>query len=558
MQLSVNIKEINNKLFVKANSYNEDLVKIFRSVPGRVYRYEDRNNIYPANVKELLIDKLSKFGVKIVFEEEDAGKGNVNLAVMEKLKDVLFEYQKECILFLVNKKRAFLSLDMGLGKTVISLVSAELLGSKKVLVVCPSTLKYNWQREIDKWISCERMIILNGNKERRLQQIYTFFNDKSIKYLIMGYEQLRIHFFDINEYDFDYVIFDESHRIKNHRAKQSIAARGLSFKSGVCMSGTPLLNRVDELWNQLNVLYPTQWGTYWDFVNRYCAWQKQKIGKREFIKITGVRNSEELKNRLKTVMIRKRKEDVLELPEKIYRDIHYELSSEQKKVYNDIKSGIIVQIEKILDKPQVQMQEVNGILAQITKLRQACTYLPLVIESSNDLGKIALATDLIKDIPGKCVVFSVWKLPLYKLQEELAKEEIQSRCLTGDMNMQERNQSVNEFVNGSEVKVLLSTIAVGGVGLNLTVADTVIFVSQEWTPALNEQSIDRLHRIGQTNKVMILNIVARAAIEDKLQQLLNSKKHVFEQVVNGTIEKTSTIDFLHNVKKILSEEENND
>lgn len=422
----------------------------------------------------------------------------------------LYPYQVEDVKALLERPRCILGSEMGVGKTaeVLALVKQEDMDS--ILVICPKSLISEWEYQIELWLGkewLERFTILNYEKIRKA----------TVTAAIISYE-------------WDLVCFDECHKLKNHKAKQTKGAFNISRDGSrvILMSGTPMMAGPQDLFSLLNIINPLTFNSHTAFVERYCV--TVQLPKPPFVNIiVGPRkeNQEELSNILSQYMIRRQKKDVLNLPPKMYRTIPVELEPSQLAKYKQMEDELFV----LLDSGEEIFAPV--VTAQITRLRQIClepNLLSQIEKVSTPSTKTKLLLDLIEGIQSPVVVYTVFEKYTRILSDELAKHKIPHALFTGAVSMPDRTQALRDFQQG-KYKVLLGTITTMGLGVTLTASHTVIFTDNYWTPAVNEQAVDRVHRIGQNEIVDVLDMWAKGTIEDHVHKVLTRKEKPINEII---------------------------
>jgi len=426
----------------------------------------------------------------------------------------LYPHQLSAIEFLeLNGGRGIIADTMGLGKTATSIGFLKRSGSKKAIIVSPALVKFSWSDEIKKWTGEESLVIDSKTKDDLILH-----ND--FKYLIINYDILKKKFSVLSRVRPDTIIFDEMHYLKNSKAQRTRAALALAkpIKQLVLLSGTPFLSRPIELFNALQLLNPQEWRSWLDYAKRYCNYRKTRFG----IDVSGASNIDELRDRIKFVMLRRTKEQVLkDLPPKIYTNIPVVMSSQYKYDY-----GLIMKeykMSKKADDMASKLKLLNGLRVVTSK------------------GKIDAAIDLIKRILSdpneKVVVFSVYNSPLEEIAKEFGDESV---MITGKTLVKDRGAIVNSFQNNKNVRVFLGGLVAAGVGITLTAASNVVFLDFSWVPADHMQAADRVHRISQkANSVNIYQLYAKDTIDEFLVNMLKHKQYLFNKLIEGGKEAAS-------------------
>jgi len=442
------------------------------------------------------------------------------------LKHPLMPHQKVTIEFLLKRKAALNGSEMGTGKTLPAIVAALHLKNtgkiKNCLIVCIASVKWNWEEEIKKFIKDTSVQVVEGTREKRIEQYMSkaFFK-------IVNYEILRN---DINailyDAEYDCIIVDEIHRIRNYKSLQTKALLklGKTAKYRFGLTGTPLQNKLNDLYSIMKFIHPHLLGNWMYFSNRYLV-------KGFWGSTVGYKKLDEINDKLKMVMIRKMKKDVLkDLPPKTYNNIYVKLDTEQRKFYNDVRNKLLKSLNEDVER---KIKQAN-ILANITYLREVCDSCELIdpnIKSSSKLRELETIVKELLDGGHKVVIFSQFKKMIKIVEQKLKFEAI---TLHGDISTTGgvRQKLVNEFASSKTKNLFLMTTA-GGEGINLQCADYMIFIDLPFNPQVIAQIEDRLHRKGQTKKVNIIRLIAIDTIEDRILEILNFKQKLFKEVVDG-------------------------
>lgn len=447
--------------------------------------------------------------------------------------------------------------EMGLGKSLQALTVAaidfERQWARRVLVVCPAPLKWNWEDEIKKHTNFTS-VVLHGDPTERDKQ-FQLFQMLELDILIVNYEQVVKHLDSLNELGFDIVIYDEAHLIKNPTAKRTLACLALRGSRHILLTGSPMLNNVNELWSILHRINPDKFPDYWRFLNRYAVFGGYK-GKQ----IVSVKNRHELNTHLEQVMIRRLKKDVLDLPDKLYIPIYVDLHSKQRVLYdianNDLEIIFPGKEERYsIENPLVKYGYLTGIaatLAYVEGYEDVSSKLDVVVDKI-----LEIITDEADKKGEPVVVFTKFRIVLKCLEQRLAKVGVPLFQLHGDVQLDTRQEVVAQWAVSLDQKgrrcVLGGMLQVAGVGLNLTAASKCIFVDKLFVPKMNEQAEDRLHRIGadMTKPIEIIDIIARKTVEQKIATLLKKKSKLFDTLVEES-------DWKRELMKALMEEDNDE
>lgn len=407
--------------------------------------------------------------------------------------------------------------DMGLGKTLqtIAFLTGHLTKEARVLILAPSSLIYNWQDEFKKFAPQLDVAVIYGHKQERENQLA---QDHQI--VVTSYASFRqdIELYRANSYQ--YLILDEAQVMKNAQTKIAQQLRDFQVENCFALSGTPIENHLGEIWSIFQIVLPGL-----------------LPNKTAFAKLT----AEEVAQMIRPFILRRRKEDVLkELPDLIEINVLNELSDDQKAIYlaqlHQMQETILASSEEQINRSKLE------ILSGITRLRQICDTPKLFMEEyRGQSGKMDSLKELLvqlKEGGHRVLIFSQFKTMLELIEPELEALGLTSYKLTGSTPSQLRQEMTTAFNNGSRDTFLISLKA-GGVGLNLTGADTVILVDLWWNPAAEQQAISRAHRMGQTENVEFYRLITRGTIEEKIQELQESKKKLVTTVLDGNESRAS-------------------
>ena len=410
--------------------------------------------------------------------------------------------------------------EMGLGKTiqVITFLLAEKAQQPiKVVIVTPASLVYNWQAEIKKFAPSLSSSVISGNRSEREQLL-----EEAEEIVITSYASLRQDI-DLHEkMGYQYMILDEAQMVKNASTKTSSALRNLSIPHRFALSGTPIENNLEELWSLFQTIMPG----FFPPIGRFRQMAVPEIAKM-----------------IQPFVLRRDKDTVLqELPERIESNVLSSLTEEQKTVYLAYLKRMKQEVDQ-MDSATFRKQRVS-ILAGLTRLRQICDDPRLFMEGyEGGSGKLDQVKDLIqvaKENGRRVLLFSQFTSMLSIIEEEFAEEGITSFYLRGSTKVSDRLKMVDAF-NAGEKDVFLISLKAGGTGLNLTGADTVILYDLWWNPAVEEQAAGRAHRIGQKKVVEVWRMIAEGTIEERMNQLQQEKRELFQKVIQGNEEQTNKL-----------------
>jgi len=417
--------------------------------------------------------------------------------------------------------------DMGLGKTVQTLAFFQHYKNQhedaRFLVVCPTTLMYNWEHEIKKFTPELTHIIHHGPKRNASPASYTGFD-----IIVTTYGTMRSDIKGLREIQFDYVVLDESQFIKNPQSQVAKASLLLNSKNRLALSGTPVQNNTFDLYAQMNFLNPGMLGSREFFMSEFAT----PIDK--FME-------DEVKTQLRRLthpfLLRRTKEQVArDLPEKTETILYCEMGTEQRRIYDAYKNTYRSQILGMIDEQGMERSQMH-ILQGLTRLRQICDS-PAILNETERFHNYSVKLDeLNREITEnvgdhKVLVFSQFLGMLALIRQRLDKEKISYVYFDGSSSSAERERAISTFQNDHECRVFLISLKAGGIGLNLTAADYVYIVDPWWNPAVEQQAIDRTHRIGQTKNIFAYRLICKDTLEEKMLQLQERKRALAADLVS--------------------------
>lgn len=426
-----------------------------------------------------------------------------------------------------NELGGILADDMGLGKTLQSIVyiASEVITGKKEhhLIVCPTSLIYNWQDEIENFAPMIKALVITGNPAERQEAIERY---KEYDVLITSYPLIRRDISFYEKLEFHTVFIDEAQFIKNDSSLNAKSVKRLRAKHRFALTGTPIENSLSELWSIFDFIMPEYLYTHSRFVELY----EKPIMKEDEKALS------DLHQHIEPFILRRMKKDVLtELPDKYETKMLTDLSEEQRLVYLSFLENIRSELHSDIEESGVEKNRIK-ILAALTRLRQICCHPSTFLENyQGGSGKLELLMELIPEAIAndhRILVFSQFTSMLRIIEEELKELDIPYFYLEGSTPTQDRNDYVKRFNNG-EGKVFLISLKAGGTGLNLTGADTVIHYDPWWNPAVEDQATDRAYRIGQQNKVHVMKLITKGTIEEKIFKLQRKKKELSDSIISS-------------------------
>lgn len=471
-----------------------------------------------------------------------------NIALPDNVHATLRPYQESGFQWLNYldevKWGGILADDMGLGKTVQALTFVQHYKNEHndkclTLVVCPTTLIYNWENEIKKFTPTMRHHIHHGPARQK--------NPEELQksdILITTYGTLRSDIQLLMKMEFDYVILDESQAIKNPHSKVTKAAQLLHTKNRLALSGTPMQNNTFDIYAQMNFLNPGMLGSV-DFFRNEFATPIDKFQDEE--------RKDHLRKLIYPFILRRTKEQVAkELPEKIETVIFCEMDAEQRHIYDAYRNTYRSKILGVIEDQGMERSQLT-ILQGLMKLRQICDSPAILNEQEqypNHSVKLhELTREMSENISNhKVLIFSQFLGMLALIKDRLLHLKIPFEYFDGSTSTIERERAIQNFQNNDECRVFLISLKAGGVGLNLTAADYVYIVDPWWNPAVEQQAIDRTHRIGQTKNIFAYRMICKDTVEEKILQLQERKKSLVKDIIaddTGFIKKLTKEDVLY-------------
>jgi SWI/SNF-related matrix-associated actin-dependent regulator 1 of chromatin subfamily A len=435
------------------------------------------------------------------------------------------EHQKIAIEKLVGSKRFILADDMGLGKTTSTIIAALETDIKKVLIICPASLKINWEREIRNYT--DRGVYICEGKNFSTEH----------DFVIINYDILK-NFYDlkdkenspISKANFDLVIIDEAHYISNPQAQRTKLIN--SFVKDCeylwLLTGTPMTSRPINYYNLLNLIESPVAQNWMAYVIRYCQGYQFKAGNRKVWNVNGASNLEELRDRTSRQVLRRLKEDVLDLPEKIITPIYLRLKS---KKYEELMGEYYEWFNKNPNESQSLTVQFNKLM----KVRQVIAEEKIqntieVVENILELGK-------------KVIIFTNFTDVLHKIHSHFGKKSV---YLDGTCSKVHRQHAVDQFQENDKIKVFVGNLQAAGVGITLTAGEAVVFNDLSFVPAHHQQAEDRAYRYGQKNCVSVYYPLFENTIEGVIYDMLINKKNIIDTVMGDNLDKAEFIEQIMN------------
>lgn len=440
----------------------------------------------------------------------------------------LYPYQVEGVAFLASRGRALLADEMGLGKTAQAIAAmAQLVRRgevRRTLIVCPASLKHQWLREIRQFtmLGPDDIGVVAGTREAR-QAIYA----EAHSVLVTSYELARADEQELSELGPDLLILDEAQRIKNWRTRTASVVKGLRTRFAFVLTGTPLENRLDDLYSLMQVVDPRLFGPLWRFNEEFTTLDGSG-------RPAGYRNLDRLRTRISSVVLRRRKEDVLsDLPDRLVSRLTVPMTREQQDIHEDAEDSA-GRLLAILKRRPLSPIEEQRLMRAFQRMRMACDAAGLVDKKTPGAPKLDELERLLEEIclgdRRKIVVFSEWERMQAMAAGVCERLGVGYVRLHGGVPSGTRGRLIDRFRDDPECRVFLSTDA-GGVGLNLQVASHVVNLDLPWNPAVLAQRIARVHRLGQREAVNVVLLVSEGSFEERLEATLDGKRALFAAAV---------------------------
>jgi SNF2 family DNA or RNA helicase len=550
-------KQIDNKKFYPTRAQAEYIVNYINTTPKVAKKWVELDEYFSKKisdeklftkvatqvyVEKLLIEKDTSYHIWGKFfdsqELHDFWLPKVALIKNNKVENVVIDYekyshrpplehQKEAIQKLVENKKFILADDMGLGKTTSTIIAALETGAKKMLIICPASLKINWQREIENY-SNRTTSIIEGKK----------WDDAD--FVIINYDIIK-NFHDdkkktesiIVKSKFDLVIIDEAHYVQNSQAQRTklINDIGRKVERVWLLTGTPITSRPINYFNLLSLIDSPVAQNWMAYVKRYCNGFQFQAGRRKIWNVSGASNLEELRDRTSPLVLRRLKENVLDLPEKIITPVYLRLKSNE---YEELMGEYYDWYDKNGESDSLTLQ-----FTKLTKVRQ-------VIAEEKTKATIELCENIIEQ-GKKVIVFTNFTKSLEMILQHFGKNAVR---LDGQMSQKERQLSVDRFQNEEDVTIFVGNIKAAGVGITLTAAEAVVMNDLSFLPSDHSQAEDRSYRYGQKNNVLVYYPIFDNTVEGIIYDILKKKKNIFETIMGDN---ENSMDSVEEIMNLINE-----
>lgn len=536
--------------------YDSNLVSIVKELGTRVYIPEDKSWEIPDSVVPSLLNKLTDYDVTLTGRMHHEQNVKIDLPAGFTFTTKPYQHQIEGVMYGLENDSFLLGDDQGLGKTKqiidIALCRKAAEGMKHCLIICGiNGTKYNWADEVkihsseDAWVLGTRFTkrppikMIEGGTKEKLEDLnnvpHQFFwitnietlrggaykegKAKNAKYRFPVAERIQQL---IDDGTIGMVAFDEAHKAKNPDSQQGKALLSIEAPHSIPMSGTFLLN------NPLDLYLPLAWAgfenhSFYQYKKHFCV-----MGGYGGKEVVGYKNLDELRAIMSKVMLRRVKGDVLDLPPKVHVNEYVEMTSEQKKLYEDVRKQIKANIDKIKLHPDP--------MSEMLRLRQVTGYPGIISTTITESAKMDRLEEMVEEIASvneKCIVFSQWSTMTNVARNKLKR--FNPAYITGEVKSEDRMAEISKFQNDPDCKVIIGTIGAMGTGLTLTAASAVIFLDEPWNRSIKDQAEDRAHRIGTRGTIRIVTLITKDSVDEGVYNLVQKKGRMADLLIDGKV-----------------------
>lgn len=530
--------------------YDPLLVDLMRSCTPRFYSSSTKTWELPIKYLDYIRSILPNDQITVE-DRQPLKKSKYPMSNSEnfEFKTKPYQHQKECFDYALKNQRFILGDEQGLGKTKevidIAVNLKRTQGFKHCLIICGvNGLKYNWAKEVG--IHSNEQAWILGTRKNKIGTVQNRYEDLlnieniDAYFLITNIETIRANqatkrgrstirdFYLakriqelIDKGEIGLVAFDEIHKCKDPQSQQGQALLKIKPKLGIAMSGTVLMNSPLDLYVPLNWL-GFEHHSFWSFKNHYCI-----MGGFNNKQVLGYKNTHELRSIIGQVMLRRTKQEVLDLPPKIRMIDYVEMDRTQRSIYNEVATAIKNDVDKI--------RLSSDPLAQLLRLRQVTSCPEIVTTKKVKSAKLERLKELLEDLKvsnEKAIIFSNWTSVINPLYQELA--EYNPAIITGEI--EDRKAEEDKFMNDPSCRIILGTIGAMGTGFTLTAATTVIFMDSPWNQGNKSQAEDRAHRIGTKKRVNIITLVVKDSIDEQIEEIVYGKGRMSDLIIDGKVE----------------------
>jgi SNF2 family DNA or RNA helicase len=509
----------NNNSVLLENSYLK-----FESFLQKAHKLHPGFRCYEDALEYIIHERNSQHRKQVVAEKQTALFKDIS-------KAKLFRYQEKGVLFAVKAGRCILADDMGLGKTLQAIVSTEVLRKQfsisTAIIICPTSLKYQWKTEIEKFTGNKNVNVIEGNILARKK----LYDSNTADYIIVSYQMAANDFIYLNNMQADVLILDEAQRIKNWKTKTSAAIKKIKTTYALVLTGTPVENKIEDLYSLMQIVNPYMLGSLHNFLS------KHQVTEENTDKVIGYKDLNNVGVLLQDVMLRRTKSEVLkDLPKRMDKNLFVPLTPQQLELHSEYADHVAKLVYKWKRMHFLNEEDRQKLLMFLNMMRMVSDTTYIIDQETNHQTKLDELQNILDEILAmpdeKVVIFSQWERMTRLVAIILKEKNIGFEYLHGGIPGKNRGSLYENFTNDKNCKVFLSTDA-GGVGLNLQSAAYMINLDIPWNPAVLEQRIGRIYRLGQKKNVSIINLVSQDSIEHRMLDVLKFKKGIAAGILDG-------------------------
>jgi SNF2 family DNA or RNA helicase len=554
MYLSI-LSDGSSSIHVRCSKSDKEEVKLAGNGSGRWNR-QQRVWVFPADpvvvqsLRQHLPDIEVSNGIEQWLESLIERQNQILSALMNtallSTEDKLYPFQRSAVRVLDAAGSLILGDEMGLGKTPISCSAIKYIGANRILIICPSQVKWSWVEHLETWAGITKPFLIEASKinskraniiwEEREIQILKVLKKKTFV-IIMGFEMMKKYIKILLNAEYDLIIFDEAHRLKNRNAAVSKTALELTEKSkrNWLLTGTPVRNRHDDLFVLLSIVARSRFTDYWDFVNLYMDYFHNRYNQ---VEILGLLDEEAFNSMVSAYMLRRKKDEVMpELPAKIYTDLKIPLLPEQEEIYRTMEEEFCLYVHELTDFGEQFINVINApnAITQLIRLRQICLAPSLLGYKDAKSAKLEVLADLLADLHEqgqRTIIFTYFR----KFIKEVAFiiENIGARfaIIEGGQTANVRYR-IQETLKDGNLDMVIGTAQSMGEGMNLQSATTAVFCDIDWVPANNYQAEDRIHRSGIKTSPNIIRLYHPNTVESDIWATCERKSKIIDEAIGS-------------------------
>ena len=530
VKLRIGTEETGLYKLLANNFFNNNLVLLepaflkFETFLQKAHQLHPEFRCYEDALEYIIQERNNQHRKQVVTEKQTALFKDIS-------KAKLFRYQEKGVLFAVKAGRCILADDMGLGKTLQAIVSTEVLRKQfnisTAIIICPTSLKYQWKTEIEKFTGNKNVNVIEGNILTRKK----LYNSNTADYIIVSYQMAANDFLYLNNMQADVLILDEAQRIKNWKTKTSAAIKKIKTTYALVLTGTPVENKIEDLYSLMQIVNPYLLGSLHNFLS------KHQVTEAGTDKVIGYKDLNDVGVLLQDVMLRRTKTQVLkDLPIRMDKNLFVPLTPQQLELHTEYADHVAKLVNKWKRMHFLNEEDRQRLLMFLNMMRMVSDTTYIIDQETNHQTKLDELQNILDEILAmpdeKVVIFSQWERMTRLVAIILKQRNVGFEYLHGGIPGKKRGDLYANFTNDKNCKVFLSTDA-GGVGLNLQSAAYMINLDIPWNPAVLEQRIGRIYRLGQKKNVSIINLVSQGSIEQRMLDVLKFKKGIAAGILDG-------------------------